>query len=129
MDQCRVMESKKKPLWMTLKNSDPAGPNIVLMLKVSLTVHFVTLLFSLNSAGLGWRRLAARCTNTSIATGDGRFVAPRRLGNANDVVRLHIHGVRKGSIAGYYYFCRVLFCNNHVYIGCPQRHDTWARLA
>lgn len=38
VDQCRVMESKKKPLWMTLKNSDPAGPNIVLMLKVD---HFL----------------------------------------------------------------------------------------
>jgi hypothetical protein len=38
VDQCRVMESKKKPLWLTLKNCDPAGENIVLMLKVCIYV-------------------------------------------------------------------------------------------
>jgi hypothetical protein len=28
------MESKKKPLWLTMRNADPQGPDIVLMLKV-----------------------------------------------------------------------------------------------
>lgn len=34
VDRCRVMESKKKPLWLTMRNADPQGPDIVLMLKV-----------------------------------------------------------------------------------------------
>lgn len=34
ISKCRVMESKKKPLWLTLKNADPKGTDIVLMLKV-----------------------------------------------------------------------------------------------
>lgn len=33
IDKCRVMESKKKPLWLTLKNAS-GGEDIVLMLKV-----------------------------------------------------------------------------------------------
>ena len=32
VSRCRVMESKKKPLWLTLKNTD--GSDVVLMLKV-----------------------------------------------------------------------------------------------
>ena len=34
VDGCRVMESKKKPLWLTLKNCDETADDIVLMLKV-----------------------------------------------------------------------------------------------
>ena len=33
--RCRVMESKKKPLWLTLKDAPTGGNDIVLMLKVS----------------------------------------------------------------------------------------------
>lgn len=33
VSRCRVMESKKKPLWLTLKNADTGG-DIQLMLKV-----------------------------------------------------------------------------------------------
>ena len=33
MARCRVMESKKKPLWLTLKDAN-TGADIVLMLKV-----------------------------------------------------------------------------------------------
>jgi phosphatidylinositol kinase/protein kinase (PI-3 family) len=32
-DRCRIMKSKKKPLWLTFKNSDPLGEDIVVMLK------------------------------------------------------------------------------------------------
>ena len=32
-DKCRIMKSKKKPLWLTFKNSDPLGDDIVVMLK------------------------------------------------------------------------------------------------
>ena len=32
-DKCRIMKSKKKPLWLTFENSDPLGENIVVMLK------------------------------------------------------------------------------------------------
>ncbi len=34
VDSCRVMESKKKPLWLNFINADPNGSNIVLMLKI-----------------------------------------------------------------------------------------------
>jgi phosphatidylinositol-4,5-bisphosphate 3-kinase len=34
VDKCRVMESKKKPLWLTLINADPSGSEYVVMLKV-----------------------------------------------------------------------------------------------
>jgi hypothetical protein len=32
-EKCRVMESKKKPLWLTFKNAKPGGSNIVVMFK------------------------------------------------------------------------------------------------
>ena len=32
-EKCRIMKSKKKPLWLTFKNSDPNGDDIVVMLK------------------------------------------------------------------------------------------------
>ena len=32
-ERCRIMKSKKKPLWLTFKNSDPLGEDIVVMLK------------------------------------------------------------------------------------------------
>jgi hypothetical protein len=32
-DRCRIMKSKKKPLWLTFQNSDPMGEDIVVMLK------------------------------------------------------------------------------------------------
>ena len=32
-DKCRIMKSKKKPLWLTFQNSDPLGSDIVVMLK------------------------------------------------------------------------------------------------
>jgi hypothetical protein len=35
ISRCRVMESKKKPLWLTLKDQPTGGSDIVLMLKVT----------------------------------------------------------------------------------------------
>ena len=32
-EKCRIMKSKKKPLWLTFQNSDPLGEDIVVMLK------------------------------------------------------------------------------------------------
>ena len=32
-DKCRIMKSKKKPLWLNFQNSDPEGDDIVVMLK------------------------------------------------------------------------------------------------
>ena len=32
-EKCRIMKSKKKPLWLTFENADPMGENIVVMLK------------------------------------------------------------------------------------------------
>ena len=32
-DKCRIMKSKKKPIWLTFKNSDPLGDDIVVMFK------------------------------------------------------------------------------------------------
>ena len=32
-DKCRIMKSKKKPLWLNFQNSDPQGEDIVVMLK------------------------------------------------------------------------------------------------
>ena len=34
VDKCRVMESKKKPLWLTMTNADKTKPDIIFMLKV-----------------------------------------------------------------------------------------------
>ena len=44
-DKCRVMKSKKKPLWLTFKNADPLGEDIVVMLKCGddLRMDMVTL--------------------------------------------------------------------------------------
>jgi hypothetical protein len=50
VESCRVMESKKKPLWLTLKNADPNGPNIVLMLKVTYVAKRVFSLVNLSSS-------------------------------------------------------------------------------
>ena len=44
-DKCRIMKSKKKPLWLTFENSDPLGDPIVVMLKTGddLRMDMVTL--------------------------------------------------------------------------------------
>ena len=44
-EKCRIMKSKKKPLWLTFQNSDPLGDNIVVMLKCGddLRMDMVTL--------------------------------------------------------------------------------------
>ena len=44
-DKCRIMKSKKKPLWLTFENADPLGSAIVVMLKVGddLRMDMVTL--------------------------------------------------------------------------------------
>jgi phosphatidylinositol-4,5-bisphosphate 3-kinase len=34
IERCRVMESKKKPLWLTFKDAPKGGNDLVLMLKV-----------------------------------------------------------------------------------------------
>ena len=44
-DKCRIMKSKKKPLWLTFENADPIGVPIVVMLKCGddLRMDMVTL--------------------------------------------------------------------------------------
>ena len=44
-DKCRIMKSKKKPLWLTFENADPLGNPIVVMLKCGddLRMDMVTL--------------------------------------------------------------------------------------
>ena len=44
-EKCRIMKSKKKPLWLTFINSDPLGDDIVVMLKCGddLRMDMVTL--------------------------------------------------------------------------------------
>ena len=44
-DKCRIMKSKKKPLWLTFENADPVGSPIVVMLKCGddLRMDMVTL--------------------------------------------------------------------------------------
>ena len=44
-DKCRIMKSKKKPLWLTFENADPFGAPIVVMLKCGddLRMDMVTL--------------------------------------------------------------------------------------
>ena len=44
-DKCRIMKSKKKPLWLTFENADPLGTPIVVMLKCGddLRMDMVTL--------------------------------------------------------------------------------------
>ena len=44
-DKCRIMKSKKKPLWLTFENADPLGSAIVVMLKCGddLRMDMVTL--------------------------------------------------------------------------------------
>ena len=44
-DKCRIMKSKKKPLWLTFENADPLGSSIVVMLKCGddLRMDMVTL--------------------------------------------------------------------------------------
>ena len=44
-EKCRIMKSKKKPLWLTFENADPYGENIVAMLKCGddLRMDMVTL--------------------------------------------------------------------------------------
>ena len=44
-EKCRIMKSKKKPLWLTFENADPYGDNIVAMLKCGddLRMDMVTL--------------------------------------------------------------------------------------
>ena len=45
VDKCRIMNSKKKPLWLTFENADPSGNPIVCMLKCGddLRMDMVTL--------------------------------------------------------------------------------------
>ena len=45
IDKCRIMNSKKKPLWLTFENADPFGSPIVCMLKCGddLRMDMVTL--------------------------------------------------------------------------------------
>lgn len=33
VDRCKIMDSKKRPLWLEWTNADPKGPNILIMYK------------------------------------------------------------------------------------------------
>ena len=33
VDKCKIMDSKKRPLWLEWTNADPKGPNILIMYK------------------------------------------------------------------------------------------------
>jgi len=76
VDRCRVMESKKKPLWLTLYDADESKADIVLMLKVGDDLRQDALVMQLlrvmnllwQKEGLDMQMMLYDC----ISTGDER---------------------------------------------------------
>jgi hypothetical protein len=75
--RCRVMESKKKPLWLTMKNADPRGSDIVLMLKVgddlrqdALILQLLRVMYELwRREGLEMQMMIYDCISTGYERG------------------------------------------------------------
>lgn len=73
--KCKVMDSKKLPLWLVFRNADPAGKSIYVIFKAGddlrqdlLTLQLLQLFSDLwQSAGLDLRMIPYGC----VATGDG----------------------------------------------------------
>ena len=77
INKCRVMESKKKPLWLTLKNADENAGNVVLMLKVGDDLRQDTLILQLlrvmqeiwRREGLDMQMMVYDCITTGFERG------------------------------------------------------------
>jgi phosphatidylinositol-4,5-bisphosphate 3-kinase len=77
IDKCRVMESKKKPLWLTFQNADPKGAPIVIMFKCGddlrqdqLTLQVLSIMDGLwRQEGRDLHLSAYKCISTSKEVG------------------------------------------------------------
>jgi hypothetical protein len=129
VEECKVMESKKKPLWLTLHNANRGAENIVLMLKVGDDLRQDILILQLlrvmdaiwRREGLEMQMMLYNCISTGFERGllqVSYSVGPLiyRVFNPDDIRRI------------FYCFSTlyVLFpCPLHLQLyrtGCPQGH-------
>ena len=77
VEKCRVMESKKKPLWLTFENADPKGDRVTVMFKCGddlrqdqLTLQILDLMDRLwKEEGLDLHMSAYKCISTGNEIG------------------------------------------------------------
>ena len=100
VQRCRVMESKKKPLWLTLKDQPVGGNDIVLMLKVgddlrqdALILQLLKVMYDLwRREGLDMEMMLYDC----ISTGDERGLLQVVL-NATTLGSILLQATDKGK--------------------------------
>lgn len=77
VEKCKVMESKKKPLWLTFENADPKGERVTVMFKCGddlrqdqLTLQILALMDALwKQEGLDLHMSAYKCISTGNEIG------------------------------------------------------------
>jgi phosphatidylinositol kinase/protein kinase (PI-3 family) len=115
VEECKVMESKKKPLWLTMHNANPAASKVVLMLKVGDDLRQDILILQLlrvmddiwRKEGLEMQMMLYNCISTGFERG---------------LLQVIIHLCLCLSLC----HSLSLVSSNFIMLGGPQCNDSWA---
>ena len=103
VNKCRIMKSKKKPLWLTFINADPLGEDIVVMLKCGddLRMDMLTLqIFQAMQALWFENNLKLKmCLYKIICTGDQQGML-EMVTNAETLASIHVK--ESGAISQFF---------------------------
>lgn len=100
MEECKVMESKKKPLWLTMHNANQSASKVVLMLKVGDDLRQDILILQLlrvmddiwRKEGLEMQMMLYNCISTGFERGLLQVVL-----NATTLGRILMDATNKNS--------------------------------